>query len=310
MKMKHLIGLDEYTREEVELILARSAELKTQWKGGRGEKSLLGKSVAMIFEKASTRTRVSFQVGINQLGGHPVFLSGRELQLSRGEPVKDTARVLSRYVDAVVIRAISHLDVVEFAKWSSVPLINGLTDLLHPCQILSDLFTIREAGLDLDRITVAFIGDGNNVANSWVNASVLYGFNLNLACPPGYDPDPGIIERAVNEGAKVKVLRDPVESARGADILYTDVWVSMGQEDEKEERYKTFAGYQINAELIEAAADGVKIMHCLPAHRGEEITPEAMESEHSIIFDEAENRLHVQKAILDLLAGSGGGGNG
>lgn len=307
MKMKHLIGLDEYTREEVELILARSAELKTQWKGGRGEKSLLGKSVAMIFEKASTRTRVSFQVGINQLGGHPVFLSGRELQLSRGEPVKDTARVLSRYVDAVVIRAISHLDVVEFAKWSSVPLINGLTDLLHPCQILSDLFTIREAGLDLDRITVAFIGDGNNVANSWVNASVLYGFNLNLACPPGYDPDPGIIERAVNEGAKVKVLRDPVESARGADILYTDVWVSMGQEDEKEERYKTFAGYQINAELIEAAADGVKIMHCLPAHRGEEITPEAMESEHSIIFDEAENRLHVQKAILDLLAGSGGG---
>ena len=305
MKGKHLISIDEFSREELEAILAQTGRLKAELKAGRGRSSLAGKSVAMIFEKASTRTRVSFQVGIQQLGGHPVFLPGHELQLARGEPIRDTARTLSRYVDAVVIRAHRHEEVVEFARFSRVPVINGLTDLVHPCQILADLFTLREQGLDLDRLTIAWIGDGNNVACSWINASLLFRFELRLACPEGYDPNPQILERARERGARVKLTRDPQAAAAGADALYTDVWISMGQEGEKEERLKSFAGFQINDELIGLAASGAKIMHCLPAHRGEEITEEALEGEHSLVFEQAENRLHAQKAVLELLVGQG-----
>jgi ornithine carbamoyltransferase len=301
LKGKHLLGLDDCSRDDVERILDRGAELKQGLKAGESGPSLAGKSVAMIFEKASTRTRVSFQVGLAQLGACGVFLPGHELQLSRGEPIKDTARVLSRYVDAAVIRAFRHQDVVEFARWSRVPVINGLTDLLHPCQVLSDLFTIRETGMDLDRIKAAYIGDGNNMANSWINASALFHMELRLACPQGYDPDNGILERAKSRGAKVEVFREPIKAARDADVLYTDVWVSMGQDEEKEKRSKAFAGYQISRDLVEAAASGAIVMHCLPAHRGEEITDEVIEGGHSVVFDQAENRLHVQKAILELV---------
>ncbi len=301
LKGKHLIGLDDFTREEVELILSRGAALKAELKQGRTRPSLFGKSVAMIFEKASTRTRVSFQVGINQLGGHAVFMPGRDLQLSRGEPIKDTARVISRYVDAVVIRANRHRDVVEFAGFSSVPVINGLTDLLHPCQVLADLFTIREAGMDLDRIRLAFIGDGNNMANSWINAAAIFGLELRVACPQGYDPDRKIIARARAAGANLKVMRDPAAAAKDADVLYTDVWVSMGQEKEKAGRLKAFKKYQINAALLGRAAPGARVLHCLPAHRGQEITDEVIEGPSSLVFDQAENRLHVQKAVLELL---------
>lgn len=301
MKGKDFIGLDEFSREELMLLLERSAELKRKLRHGEKTASLDGKSVAMIFEKVSTRTRVSFQVGISQLGGLPVFLTGQDLQLSRGEPIKDTARVLSRYLDAVVIRARRHEDVVELARWASIPVINGLTDLLHPCQVLADLFTIWEIGMDLDKIAVAFIGDGNNMANSWINAAAVFNFELRLACPQGYEPDAAVMEKAKKRKAEVKIIRDPALAATGADVLYTDVWVSMGQEKEKQERKNAFAGYQINQDLIKAAAPEVKVMHCLPAHRGEEITDEAIEGGHSIVFDEAENRLHVQKAILELV---------
>ena len=303
VKGRHLLGLSDYSRAEVDLILARSAEIKAEGKSGRSRQSLAGKNVAMIFEKASTRTRVSFQVGIAQLGGHAVFLPDRELQMTRGEPIRDTARVISRYVDAVVIRARKHADVVEFASWSQVPVINGLTDLLHPCQLLADIFTLQEQGLDLDRIKVAFIGDGNNLANSWLETAIHYHFELTLACPPGYDPDPEILRAAREREANVKIVRDPQAAAQGADVLYTDVWVSMGQEAEKEKRLADFAGFQINRDLVKIAAPAVKVMHCLPAHRDQEITDEVIESRHSIIFDEAENRLHAQKAVLELIIG-------
>jgi ornithine carbamoyltransferase len=303
LKGRHLIGLEDYRREEVDHLLTHCVVLRKEWREGRGRRSLAGRSVALIFEKPSTRTRVSFEVGVAQLGGHPVVLSSEQMQLRRGEPLKDTARVLSRYVDAVVIRANHHEDVVELARWSQVPIINGLTDLLHPCQILADLFTLRQHGLDLDAIRIAFIGDGNNVANSWIDAAALYRFELAIACPAEYDPDSRLLAAARARGARVEIVRDPAEAARGADLLYTDVWVSMGQDGEADQRLEVFAGYQINERLIGLAAAGCKVMHCLPAHRGQEITDEAMEGPRSIVFEQAENRLHIQKAILDLLAG-------
>jgi len=301
VKGKHLLGFDYFSRGELETILDRSAVIKAEWQAGRGRHSLAGKSVALIFEKSSTRTRVSFDVGITQLGGHPVFLTGNELQLKRGEPIKDTARVLSRYVDAIVIRANRHEDVIEFARFSSVPVVNALTDQLHPCQILGDLLTIREAGHDLDRFKVAFIGDGNNVANSWIEAAGHFRFELAVACPEGYDPPAGLVERARAQGGRVAVVRSPEAAAAEADVLYTDVWVSMGQEEETAERKRVFAPFQINDLLLRAARPGCKILHCLPAHRGEEITDEAIEGEASLVFPQAENRLHIQKGILELL---------
>lgn len=301
MKGKDWISIDGFTKQQLLTILDRCAFLKDEQKNGRERNSLKGKTIAMIFEKASTRTRVSFQVGIAQLGGQSLFLANHELQLSRGEPIKDTARVLSRYVDAVVIRGNRHEDLIEFAHHSSVPVINALTDMYHPSQIIADLFSVREVGLDLSDFKIAWIGDGNNVANSWINAAVVFGFTLDLACPEGYDPPEELLEKAQQKGASVRVVRDPALAAEKAEVIYTDVWTSMGQEEEKKKRLADFKGFQVNKELIGLASKGVKVMHCLPAHRGEEITHEALEGESSIVFDQAENRLHVQKAVLELL---------
>jgi len=256
--------------------------------------------VGMIFEKSSTRTRVSFQVGIAQLGAHAVFLPGHELQLSRGEPIRDTARVLSRYLDAVVIRAYRHPDVVEFARWSAIPVINGLTDLLHPCQILSDLMTIVEKRGDYRHLNISYVGDGNNVANSWIEASLKLGFNLRIACPAGHEPDGKIVARAGAEApGRVQFSADPFQAVREADIINTDTWVSMGQEEGAvRQKQELFKNYQVNSALLKAAKKDVLVMHCLPAHRGEEITDEVADGSHAVIFDQAENRLHMQKAIL------------
>ncbi len=256
----------------------------------------------MVFQKASTRTRVSFEVGMTRLGGHALFLSPADTQIGRGEPVRDTARVLSRYADGILIRTFSHAVAEEMARASSVPVINGLTDDHHPCQVLADLMTAQERGFDLRRIRVAYIGDGNNVANSWVESAHLLGFTLRLACPKGYEPSARVRREAEKTGkGDVRILRDPVEAATGADILYTDVWTSMGQEQERRRRLAAFRGYRIDADLLRAAARDAIVMHCLPAHRGEEITDEVIEGPRSVVFDEAENRMHMQMAILEWL---------
>jgi len=256
---------------------------------------LQGRTVGMIFEKPSTRTRVSFDVGVHQLGGHSVFLNPKDIQIGRGEPIRDTARVLSRYLDAIVIRTFGHEVLEKFVKWSSVPVINALSDLLHPCQVLGDLFTLQEVGIDITAMKAAWIGDGNNMANSWITAAEQLGFQLVMACPEGYEP-------AVNYNfPNVFLTQDPVEATKGAVVVSTDVWASMGQEDEVGVRREVFAGFQVNRELLKHAANGVYVLHCLPAHRGEEITDEVMESDCSLVWEQAENRLHVQKAILEML---------
>jgi ornithine carbamoyltransferase len=266
-------------------------------KGDYKDKPLAGKSLAMIFMKASTRTRVSFEVGAWQLGGHALFLSPRDVQLGRGEPIADTARVLSRYVDGIMIRTFAHSEVEELAKYADVPVINGLTDLLHPCQILADLLTIRQHLGSIDGRKVAWIGDGNNMANSWINAAYRLGFDLTLACPEGYDPDRTILERA-QKVANVRVVRDPGEAVEGADVVNTDVWASMGQEDEQAVREKAFKGYIVDEALMSRAQQDAIFMHCLPAHRGEEVSAAVIDGLQSVVWDEAENRLHVQKAIM------------
>jgi ornithine carbamoyltransferase len=263
---------------------------------------LAGKSLAMIFMKASTRTRVSFEVGMWQLGGHALFLSPRDVQLGRGEPIADTARVLSRYVDGIMIRTFAHSEVEEFAEFSGVPVINGLTDLLHPCQVLADVLTIRQNLGDIGRVKVAWIGDGNNMANSWLNAAFRLGFELRLACPEGYEPDAAILERA-RAATAVTLVRDPGEAAEGADVVTTDVWASMGQEEEQAARVKAFAGYVVDEALMKRASPRAIFLHCLPAHRGEEVTPGVIDGPWSRVWDEAENRLHVQKAIMAVLMG-------
>jgi ornithine carbamoyltransferase len=260
----------------------------------------------MIFDKASTRTRLSFEVGMYQLGGMAMFLSGRDTQIGRGETVADTARVMSRYLDGIMIRTFSQDMVEEFAHYASIPVINGLTDLLHPCQILTDIFTIIEKRGAYEGMKVAYVGDGNNIANSWINAAVKLPFHLTLACPEGYDPDPEIFGRA-QTGAKasVQLFRDPADAVRGADVIYTDVWASMGQENEQEKRVRHFKGYQVNKQLVEHAGKDAVVMHCLPAHRGEEVSADVIDGPRSIVFDQAENRLHVQKAILEILMSGG-----
>jgi len=268
------------------------------------EKPLAGKSLAMIFMKSSTRTRVSFEVGTWQLGGHALFLSPRDIQLGRGEPIADTARVLSRYVDGIMIRTFAHAEVEELAKYASVPVINGLTDLLHPCQILADLLTVRQHLGDWDGKRIAWVGDGNNMANSWINAAYRLGFELTLACPEGYDPDASILARA-RERAPVRVVREPAEAVAGADVVNTDVWASMGQEEEQAKRAKAFAGYTVDETLMARAARDAIFLHCLPAHRGEEVSAAVIDGPRSRVWDEAENRLHVQKAVMAMLmAGS------
>ena len=263
---------------------------------------LAGKTLAMIFMKASTRTRVSFEVGTYQLGGHALFLSPRDVQLGRGEPIADTARVLSRYVDGIMIRTFAHQDVEELAKFADVPVINGLTDLLHPCQILADILTIRQHLGTFEGKKIAWIGDGNNMANSWINAAYRLGFELSIACPEGYEPADRLVARA-REQANITLTRDPREAIAGAHVVNTDVWASMGQEDEQKKREKDFSGYTVNKAMMELAAKDAIFLHCLPAHRGEEVSVDVIDGPQSRVWDEAENRLHVQKAIMAVLMG-------
>lgn len=293
-KHRDFLAIPDYSREELLSLFDLAERMKS---GDYRDKPLAGKSLAMIFMKASTRTRVSFEVGTWQLGGHALFLSPRDVQLGRGEPIADTARVLSRYVDGIMIRTFAHSEVEELAKYADVPVINGLTDLLHPCQILADILTIRQYLGTIDGRQVAWIGDGNNMANSWINAAYRLGFGLTLACPEGYDPDPEILERAQST-AKVKVVRDPAQAVEGADVVNTDVWASMGQEDEQAVREKAFQGFIVDEALMSRAQQDAIFMHCLPAHRGEEVSAAVIDGPQSVVWDEAENRLHVQKAIM------------
>ncbi len=293
----HFLNLSDYTAEAVLDLLKRSSEMKRGIPGKGPSRPLEGRCIGMMFEKPSTRTRVSFDVGVYQLGGHAIFLNWSDIQVGRGEPIRDTARVLSRYLDGIIIRTFGHEILEEFARWSTVPIINGLSDLLHPCQVLGDLLTLQDAGLDVKNMKASWVGDGNNVANSWITAAELLGFELTLACPEGYDPQ-------INSNSpRVRVMRDPIEAVRDADVVSTDVWASMGQEDQIVERKQVFKNYQVNLKLLKSAAPRVFVLHCLPAHRGEEITDEVMESEQSLIWEQAENRLHVQKAILEMLVG-------
>src|SRR5512141_1458022 len=292
--MQDFLAIPDFSREQLEGLFDLADRMRT---GKYDKKPLAGKSLAMIFMKSSTRTRVSFEVGTWQLGGHALFLSPRDVQLGRGEPVADTARVLSRYVDGIMIRTFAHDEVELLAKYADVPVINGLTDLLHPCQILADILTIRQHLGTIEGKKVAWIGDGNNMANSWINAAYRLGFELVLACPEGYEPDKAILERAQSV-ANVRVVRDPSEAAQGADVVNTDVWASMGQEDEQAVREKAFKGYIVDDALMSRAKKSAIFLHCLPAHRGEEVSASVIDGPQSVVWDEAENRLHVQKAIM------------
>jgi ornithine carbamoyltransferase len=299
---KDFLSLFDWSKEEIDSFLARAKELKKEQRERVLHGSLSGKTIAMVFDKHSTRTRVSFEAGMAQLGGQSIFLSGGELQLSRGETVGDTARVMSRYVDGVVIRTFSHKMVEDFATHAQIAVINGLTDLLHPCQILSDVFTIVEKRGRYEELSIVYVGDGNNVANSWINAAGRMGFPLTLACPKEFQPNKGILARAVQQGgSRIRLTDDPQDAVRGADVLYTDVWASMGQEAEAAKRTEVFRPFQLNRELLEIAGKDALVMHCLPAHRGEEITDEVIDGPQSVVWDQAENRLHVQKAILERL---------
>ena len=299
---KDLLSEYDLDREDYECIFEKAHRLKRLLKEGREHATLKGKTLGMIFDKSSTRTRISFEVGMYQMGGIALFLSNRDTQLGRGEIIADSARIMSRYLDGIMIRTFSQASVEEFARYATIPVINGLTDLLHPCQLLSDLFTIIEKRGGYEGLKIAYVGDGNNMANSWINAAAKLPFHLDLACPEGYDPDPAILKRGMAEApAGVVLHRDPIAAVRDADVIYTDVWVSMGQESEREERMKRFQGYQVNQALFDKAKKDALVMHCLPAHRGEEITAEVIDGPRSVVIDEAENRLHVQKAVMEIL---------
>jgi len=299
---KDLLSEYDLDREDYECIFEKAHRLKRLHREGRKHATLKGKTLGMIFDKSSTRTRISFEVGMYQLGGIALFLSNRDTQLGRGEIIADSARIMSRYLDGIMIRTFSQAAVEEFARYATIPVINGLTDLLHPCQLLSDLFTIIEKKGRYEGLKIAYVGDGNNMANSWINAAAKLAFHLDLACPEGYDPELAILKRGMAEApAGVSLHRDPIAAVRDADIVYTDVWVSMGQEAERGERMKRFQGYQVNQALLDHAKKDVLVMHCLPAHRGEEITAEVIDGPRSVVIDEAENRLHVQKAVMEIL---------
>ncbi len=299
---KDLLSEYDLERADFEDIFEGAHCMKQLLREKREHHFLKGKTLGMIFDKSSTRTRISFEVGMFQLGGVSLFLSNRDTQLGRGEIIADSARIMSRYLNGIMIRTFSQESVEEFARHATIPVINGLTDLLHPCQILSDLFTIIEKRGTYEGLKVAYIGDGNNMANSWINAAAKLPFHLDLACPDGYDPDPAILKRGMAEApAGVVLHRNPVEAVRDADVVYTDTWVSMGQEAEREEKLRRFQGFQVNRALIDRAKEDVIVMHCLPAHRGEEISAEVIDGPHSVIIDEAENRLHVQKAVMEIL---------
>lgn len=305
MRGKDLLSIHDLSVEEVGQVLETTRLLKIQHLAGQRSSPLSGKSVALIFMKPSTRTRVSFEVAVAELGGHPVVLSREDLQLKRGETIADTARVLSRYVHGIVIRAYAHEDVAELARYASVPVINALTDLLHPCQALADVFTIMEKKGRVSGLKLAYVGDGNNVAHSLMFAGAKTGLHVAVASPAGYEPNPEILRKAQEDsrptGARIVVVRDPAEAVRDADVVYTDVWTSMGQEDERERRVKALAAYQVSPSLMAQAKPDVIFMHCLPAHRGEEVLDEVIDGPNSVVWDQAENRLHVQKAILSLL---------
>ena len=305
LKGESLDSLFHLTREEIEKILKTSELLKFQLLRGEEHNLLKGKTLAMIFEKPSTRTRVSFEVGMWQLGGYALYLSATDLQLGRGETIIDTAQVLSRYVDGIMARVFAHQTILDLVKYSKVPVINGLSDFTHPCQGLADLFTICEKKGRLSGLKLAYVGDGNNVAHSLLYGCSKVGMGITLACPKGYEPDPEVVSKAKEEGkrtgCRVKVTKDPKEAVREADIIYTDVWTSMGKEKEHEKRVKIFKPYQVNAKLVKEAKEDYIFMHCLPAHRGEEVTDKVADSKNSVIFDQAENRLHTQKALLALM---------
>ncbi len=296
---KDLLTISDFTKDEILQLFKKAAELKGMTRSGVIHEPLRGKSLAMIFEKSSTRTRVSFEVGMTQLGGHALFLDAGKTQIGRGEPIMDTARVLSRYVDCIMIRTYKQSDVAEFAKYARVPVINGLTDMYHPCQVLCDIFTVSEKRDNYLDLNYAFIGDGNNMANSWIKAALVLGLKLTVAAPKGYEPHADLLEEVrAHGGGNITITTDPMEAAKGADVINTDVWVSMGQEDGAKEKLAAFGGYQINDDLIKHAAPDMLLLHCLPVHRGEEVTNEAIEGEHSVVFDQAENRLHIQKSII------------
>ena len=295
--MKHLLKLSDLSSEEIIGILNLADQLKYERKNNIRHHHLEGKKLGMIFEKSSTRTRVSFEVGMYELGGHALFLSGKDLQIGRGEPIKDTVRVLSRYLDGIMIRTFAQQDVEDLAAYGSIPIINGLTDYCHPCQVLADLMTIREYKGNLKGLKLCFVGDGNNMANSLIVGGLKTGMEVSVACPDNYRPDADILARGFATG-RLTVTSDIRAAAKDADVLYTDVWASMGQEEEKAEREKVFRGYCIDADLMSVAKPDAMVLHCLPAHRGEEITDEVFEAHANDIFDEAENRLHAQKAVL------------
>lgn len=298
--MKHLLKLGDLTKEEIVKILDLADKLKYEKRNGIEHHLLKGKTLGMIFQKSSTRTRVSFEVGMFDLGGSALFLSPRDLQIGRGEVVQDTARVLSRFLDGIMIRTFEQKEVEDFASYGDIPIINGLTDYCHPCQVLADLMTIRERKGNLEGLKMCFVGDGNNMANSLIVGGIKMGMEVSIACPNGYEPDKDIMKWA-NENGKFTCTTDVYEAARGADVLYTDVWASMGQEEEFQERAKIFKNYQINSDLMKVTNEGAMVLHCLPAHRGEEITAEVIEQHSDEIFEEAENRLHAQKAVMVLL---------
>ena len=300
MAKRDFLAVTDLTRDDILRLFDLAGRMKA---GAYRETPLAGKSLAMIFAKSSTRTRVSFEVGTYQLGGHALFLSSRDIQLGRGEPIADTARVLSRYVSGIMIRTFDHAEVEELARQATIPVINGLTDQSHPCQVLADLFTVREALGTWEGKRVAWVGDGNNMVNSWIEAAQVLGFELRLACPEGYEPNRRIFDRAKQGGACIEVTEIPEEAVEGAHVVNTDVWASMGQEAEAQARQNAFRGYTVDAELMKLAAPGAIFLHCLPAHRGEEVATEVIEGPQSRVWDEAENRLHVQKALLATLLG-------
>lgn len=296
---KHLLSLWDFNREQLNSYLDLALQLKKESKGGVRHQHLAGKIVGLIFEKPSTRTRVSFESAMYGLGGQVIYLSSRDTQLARNEPLKDMARVMDRYVDALVVRTFGQEVVDELARYSAVPIINALTDLHHPCQVLSDVMTVIEKLGSIEGRQIAWVGDGNNMANSWIQAAGRLGFNLTLACPGGYNPDPAILKAAQDEGGgRIEVVRDPLTAVRNAEVINVDVWASMGQEEEYDSRLKVFEPYQINKIMLDQAGPNTIVLHCLPAHRGEEITDEVLEGPQCVAFDQAENKLHIHKAIL------------
>lgn len=299
---KDILTLLDLSKKDFEMLFELALELKKRHKNQTADMPLAGKTLGLLFDKQSTRTRISFETAMIQLGGTPIFISAKDTQIARDEPVRDTARVLSRYVDCLAIRTYSQKLLEEFSKFATIPIINALTDTYHPCQILSDLLTVIEHKGGYEGIKITWVGDGNNVSHSWINAASVLGLNLTLACPEGFFPDQKIIEKARDKGiGKIVITSDPLEAARDADVIYTDVWASMGQENEHIVRKQAFKSFQVDKKLLEVAANDVIVMHCLPAHRGEEISEEVLEGKHSVVWDQAENKLHMHKAVLKTL---------